>query len=66
MVRPKGLGKGIESLIPSRTTERTVGEDGGAQVNGMGLRNIDVKTITPNTNQPRSYFNEDSLDELSA
>jgi ParB family transcriptional regulator, chromosome partitioning protein len=66
VVRPKGLGKGIESLIPSRTTERTVGEDGGAQVNGMGLRNIDVKTITPNTNQPRSYFNEDSLDELSA
>ena len=65
MVRPKGLGKGIESLIPSRTTERSASDEGGAQVAGMGLRSIDIKTITPNTNQPRSYFDEDSLEELS-
>ncbi len=66
MVRHKGLNKGIESLIPSRPIERSIGEENSAQVDGMGLRSIDVKTITPNTNQPRSYFNEDSLDELSA
>lgn len=66
MVRPKGLGKGIESLIPSRQTERTNGDENGAQVDGMGLRSIDVKTITPNTNQPRVFFDEDSLAELSA
>ena len=66
MVRPKGLGKGIESLIPSRTTERSASDEGGAQVAGMGLRSIAIKTITPNTNQPRSYFDEDSLEELSA
>ena len=65
MVRPKGLGKGIESLIPSRITERSASDEGGAQVAGMGLRSIDIKTITPNTNQPRSYFDEDSLEELS-
>lgn len=65
MVRPKGLGKGIESLIPSRPTQST--RDGaGEQVAGMGLRSIDVKSITPNTNQPRVYFDEDSLAELSA
>ena len=66
MVRPKGLGKGIESLIPSRPIDRTVGEENSAQVDGMGLRCIEIKTISPNPNQPRSYFNEDSLDELSA
>ena len=66
MVRPKGLGKGIESLIPSRPIDRTVGEENSAQVDGMGLRSIEIKTISPNPNQPRSYFNEDSLDELSA
>lgn len=65
VVRPKGLGKGIESLIPSRPTQST--RDGaGEQVAGMGLRSIDVKSITPNTNQPRVYFDEDSLAELSA
>ena len=66
MVRPKGLGKGIESLIPSRPIDRTVSEENSAQVDGMGLRSIEIKTISPNPNQPRSYFNEDSLDELSA
>ena len=66
MVRPKGLGKGIESLIPSRPIERSIGEENSAQVDGMGLRSIEIKTISPNPNQPRSYFNEDSLDELSA
>ena len=66
MVRPKGLNKGIESLIPSRPIDRTVGEENSVQVDGMGLRSIEIKTISPNPNQPRSYFNEDSLDELSA
>ena len=66
MVRPKGLGKGIESLIPSRPIERSIGEENSAQVDGMGLQSIEIKTISPNPNQPRSYFNEDSLDELSA
>ncbi|MEI8023739.1 MAG: ParB/RepB/Spo0J family partition protein [Actinomycetota bacterium] len=66
MVRPKGLNKGIESLIPSRSVDRTIDDEDAAQVDGMGLRSLNIKTITPNTNQPRSYFNEDSLDELSA
>ena len=66
MVPPKGLNKGIESLIPSRPIDRTVGDENSAQVDGMGLRSIEIKTISPNPNQPRSYFNEDSLDELSA
>ena len=66
MVRPKGLGKGIESLIPIRQNEKTEDDEGGTQVAGMGLRSIAIKTITPNTNQPRSYFDEDSLEELSA
>ena len=66
MVPPKGLNKGIESLIPSRPIERSIGEVNSAQVDGMGLRSIEIKAISPNPNQPRSYFNEDSLDELSA
>ena len=57
VVRPKGLGKGIESLIPSRPIERSIGEENSAQVDGMGLRSIEIQTISPNPNQPRSYFN---------
>ena len=36
MVRPKGLGKGIESLIPIRQNEKTADDEGGVQVAGMG------------------------------
>ncbi|MDP8259816.1 MAG: ParB/RepB/Spo0J family partition protein [Candidatus Gygaella obscura] len=51
----KVLGKGINALIPGSIKK----EDAGAV-------NIAVKSIRPNTNQPRSDFDEHRLDELVA
>ena len=49
----RGLGRGLESLIPSAG----MGESGFAQVN--------VDEITPNPQQPRTNFDEDSLTSLA-
>ena len=65
VARPTGLGKGLEGLIPGREREKNY-NGGNNTVDGVGLRSIDVKTITPNTNQPRIHFDEDALAELSA
>lgn len=66
VARPTGLGKGLEGLIPGREREKDNNNGGNSSVDGVGLRSIDVKTITPNTNQPRIHFDEDALAELAA
>lgn len=50
------LGKGLNSLIPNY-------EDKYNSTNGY--INIDMNLIYPNENQPRKFFNDDSLTELS-
>ncbi len=60
MVRRSGLGKGLSSLIPPG--EASPGEHGDAPV----LVDIPVADITPNPNQPRVRFDEESLAELTA
>ena len=64
MVRPTGLGKGLDALIPGRDPRKPT-RDGG-DGSGLGLRNLDVKSISPNPNQPRIHFDDDSLAELAA
>ncbi len=66
MARPTGLGKGLDALIPGRDPRKSSNDSGDTPVGGMGLRNLDVKTIAPNTNQPRIHFDEDALAELAA
>ena len=51
--RRRGLGKGLEALIPS-----------GGSVPGLKKLNIDA--IVPNPFQPRSDFDEEALEELAA
>lgn len=60
MARRSGLGKGLSSLIPPG--EAT----GGDGADGAVLREIPVSDITPNPNQPRVHFDEESLAELTA
>lgn len=50
----RGLGKGLEALIPM--TEEPAG----------GLAQVPVATITPNPMQPRTTFDPDALAELAA
>lgn len=60
MARRSGLGKGLSSLIPPGETEP--GESDATAV----LRDLPVSDITPNPNQPRVHFDEESLAELTA
>jgi len=61
MARPnRGLGKGLSSLIPP-------GESGGGEGGpGAVLQDLPISDITPNPNQPRVHFDEESLSELTA
>jgi ParB family chromosome partitioning protein len=65
MARSSGLGKGLSSIIP--TAERPT-ETSGDQPIGAGavLADLPVASISPNPNQPRVHFDEESLGELTA
>ena len=71
MVRRSGLGKGLDALIPTNrntgsTTNGTSTDGGITTESTTGLRDIAVKSIDPNPNQPRVHFDEASLAELTA
>ena len=69
-IKKKGLGKGLDSLIPdnksmkSVTSEKTVEskEDAAAKSGVQVMKNNEVE---PNRDQPRKNFDEDALLELS-
>ena len=61
MARSSGLGKGLSSIIP--TAERPDVDDAAT---AAVLADIAVSAITPNPNQPRVHFDEESLSELTA
>lgn len=50
MTRSRGLGRGLDALIPAATG---------------GVDEVDVDLIVPNPLQPRSTFDDSSLDELT-
>lgn len=53
------LGKGLSSLIPNYEIINKNKPDGNY------YHNIDVNLLKPNSNQPRKYFDEDSIISLS-
>ena len=69
-IKKKGLGKGLDSLIPdnksmkSATSEKTVEskEDAAAK---SGVQVMKINEVEPNRDQPRKNFDEDALLELS-
>ena len=69
-IKKKGLGKGLDSLIPdnksmkSVTSEKTVEskEDAAAK---SGVQVMKINEVEPNRDQPRKIFDEDALLELS-
>jgi ParB family chromosome partitioning protein len=58
MARRSGLGKGLDSLIPS--------PEAGPPSGVATLTEISASAVRPNPNQPRDRFDEESLDELAA
>ena len=57
----KGLGMGLQALLGEAARPAS----GDASVAARGVREIDVALISPNPNQPRVHFGEDSIDELA-
>ncbi len=64
----RGLGKGLDSLIPNTMGEvkpkKEVKETITNTIKGP-VTNVKITMIEPNKNQPRKTFNEDSLQELA-
>jgi ParB family transcriptional regulator, chromosome partitioning protein len=60
MNRRSGLGRGLGSLIPH------AGSDTEGAVGATTFTEIAVADITPNPNQPRVHFDEETLAELAA
>ena len=59
MARQSGLGRGLGALIPADVTAVVTGDH-------PRLEELPVGSIVPNPNQPRVYFDEESLTELAA
>jgi ParB family chromosome partitioning protein len=61
--RKGGLGRGLDALIPTTSLGEVTNNSGG--VAGTLLQ-VDINLIVPNSKQPRTYFDEDTLAELAA
>jgi ParB family transcriptional regulator, chromosome partitioning protein len=55
MAKRGGLGRGLSALIP-----------GAVEEGGSGLLEIPVQGVSPNPKQPRTYFDEETIDSLAA
>lgn len=66
MAARRGLGAGIDSLIPkSKEEEKREREKQVVKEVIKETDQIDINKIEPNASQPRKNFNEDSLQELA-
>lgn len=64
----RGLGKGLDSLIPSNVMEQPVKQTAAVKENVKsddGATSVKITMVEPNREQPRKSFDEDSLQELA-
>ena len=72
-VKRKGLGKGLDSLIPDKSTQVSKPSDSSKKENdgvkkekiNNGYVMVKINEVEPNREQPRKDFDEDALLELS-
>lgn len=60
MAKKTGLGKGLDTLIPTKSQNETT-----VTTVIKSEETVDINKVEPNKDQPRKSFNEDSLIELS-
>lgn len=62
-----GLGKGLDSMIPPKTTSRATKDSlkNESQISKTGETILKINEVEPNKKQPRKFFNEEALQELS-
>lgn len=65
-VKKKGLGKGLDSLIPDNKPVKSEKEESGSQKElKSGEQMMSINMVEPNREQPRKKFEEDALLELA-
>lgn len=64
MAQRKGLGKGLDALIPGG--KAAVPPVSGGKGGQGGVQQVPVESIKRNPRQPRVHFKEEELDELAA
>jgi ParB family chromosome partitioning protein len=65
MAQRKGLGKGLDALIPGGKSTSSA-PSGFVSSGGSGVQQVAVESIQRNPSQPRLTFKEDDLNELAA
>ena len=63
--KPRGLGKGLDSLIPSSTAATSKAAVKPEEKVEKPDTFVDINKVEPNREQPRKNFDEDALQELS-
>ena len=73
MSKKMGLGKGLDSMIPPKPTQKETStkksksseKKTSDKMTKTGETILKINEIEPNKKQPRKYFNEEALNELS-
>ena len=65
-VRKQALGRGLSALLNDKNEDITSAEDKNADKLVGSILEIDLDSIEVNPFQPRSYFNEEALNELAS
>lgn len=58
------LGRGLESLIPSKRSSTAATTESVAAEENSGLKLVDISAIAVNPHQPRKHFSHQQLEEL--
>ena len=72
--KTRGLGKGLDLLIPDavgeakakKETAEPVQDSGNSSADGSRETLVKITAVEPNRKQPRKTFDEDALQELSS
>lgn len=66
MAAPRGLGKGLDAMIPKSLQEdKIVEHEVKKNKDGSKETIVNITMVEPNRDQPRKNFNEDALEELA-
>ncbi|MBR3824070.1 MAG: ParB/RepB/Spo0J family partition protein [Lachnospiraceae bacterium] len=68
MAKPRGLGKGLDLMIPNVVGEEKEKKEPKVVINEekeQGETLVKITKVEPNREQPRKYFDEDALQELA-
>ncbi len=62
----KGLGRGFDSLIPTELFDESFDPTAAQDDKVSELRHIKLSEISPDPDQPRRFFDESAIDEISS